>query len=76
EEDGSSDGQPGDEPLFREAVKIILADRKASASYLQRRMRIGYNRAARIIELLEDKGIVSPAIGSKPREILIDSYLP
>ncbi len=76
EGDESSGGQPGDEPLFREAVEIILADRKASASYLQRRMRIGYNRAARIIELLEDKGIVSPAIGSKPREILIDSYLP
>ncbi len=63
-----------DEPLFREAVEIILADRKASASYLQRKMRIGYNRAARLIELLEQEGIVSPAQGSKPRDILVESY--
>ncbi len=63
-----------DEPLFREAVEIILSDRKASASYLQRKMRIGYNRAARIIELLEQEGIVSPANGSKPREVLVESY--
>ncbi len=63
-----------DEPLFREAVEIILADRKVSASYLQRRMRIGYNRAARIIELLEEEGIVSSSKGSRPRDILIESY--
>ncbi len=76
EGDGLSGRLPSDEPLYREAVEIILADRKTSASYLQRRMRIGYNRAARIIELLEDEGILSPAIGTKPREILIESYTP
>ena len=63
-----------DEPLFREAVEIVLADRKVSASYLQRKMRIGYNRAARIVELMEEEGIITPANGSKPREILIENY--
>ena len=45
--------------------------RKASASYLQRRLSIGYNRAARIIEMMEDRGYIGPQQGSKPREILI-----
>lgn len=60
----------GDE-LFNEAVKIIEETRKASASYLQRRLSIGYNRAARIIELMEDRGYVGPQQGSKPRDVLI-----
>ena len=60
-----------DEPLFKEAVEIILSDRKVSASYLQRKMRIGYNRAARIIELMEKEGIIGLAYGNNKREILI-----
>lgn len=60
----------GDE-LFNEAVKIIEETRKASASYLQRRLSIGYNRAARIIELMEERGYVGPQQGSKPRDVLI-----
>ena len=60
----------GDE-LFVDAMKIIEETRKASASYLQRRLSIGYNRAARIIELMEDKGYVGPPQGSKPREVYI-----
>lgn len=62
--------------LYNEAIKIVITEGKASASYLQRRLRIGYNRAARMIERMEEEGIVGPQQGSKPREILVDeSYL-
>lgn len=60
------------DPLYDEAVKIILETKQASASYLQRRLKIGFNRAARLIEQMEAEGIVGPAYGSKPREVLID----
>ena len=61
----------GDE-LFDEAVKVILQARQASASLLQRRMRVGYTRAARLLDLMEQQGIVGPFCGSKAREILVD----
>ncbi|MCB1192891.1 MAG: DNA translocase FtsK 4TM domain-containing protein [Leptospiraceae bacterium] len=64
------DNNGEDENTFQEAWQIIKTERKASASYLQRRLRIGYNKAARIMELMEERGYVSPQIGSKPREIL------
>ncbi|HOJ49943.1 MAG TPA: DNA translocase FtsK [Spirochaetota bacterium] len=73
EETEKEASSPTDEPLFNEAVNIILRDRKASASYLQRRLKIGYNRAARIIEMMEDMGIISPSYSGK-REILIESW--
>lgn len=60
-----------DENLFDEAWTIIVESKKASASYLQRRLRIGYNRAARIIEAFEARGYIGPQVGSKPREIFI-----
>ena len=60
------------DPMFDEAVEIILKTKRASASFLQRRLKIGYNRAARLIELMEEKGIIGPPRGSKPREIYID----
>jgi DNA segregation ATPase FtsK/SpoIIIE-like protein len=60
-----------DDELFVEALKIVEETRKASASYLQRRLSIGYNRAARIIELMEDRGYIGPQQGSKPRDVLI-----
>ncbi len=60
-----------EERLFKESWEIILESGKASASYLQRRLRIGYNKAARLIEAFEARGYVGPQIGSKPREILI-----
>ena len=63
-----------DEPLFNEAVRVILESRKASTSLLQRRLKIGYGRAARIIDLLEEKGIVGPGDGAKPREVLVDDW--
>ncbi|MBN1798957.1 MAG: DNA translocase FtsK [Spirochaetales bacterium] len=58
------------DPLMDKALDIILASGKASTSYLQRKLKIGYNRAARLIEELELRGIVGPPNGSKPREIL------
>ena len=60
----------GEEDLYEAAKKIVYERKSASASYLQRRLKIGYNRAARIVEQMEDDGIVGPANGSKPREVL------
>lgn len=60
-----------EEPLYNEIVEFVITQGKASASLLQRRFRLGYNRAARCIDLLEERGIVGPANGSKPREVLV-----
>jgi S-DNA-T family DNA segregation ATPase FtsK/SpoIIIE len=60
----------GNDPLYDKALEIVLQQGKASASYIQRRLKIGYNRAARIVEEMEHKGVVGPAQGSKPRELL------
>ena len=65
------DGDENEDELFVEALKIVEETRKASASYLQRRLSIGYNRAARIIELMENRGYVGPQQGSKPRDVFI-----
>jgi S-DNA-T family DNA segregation ATPase FtsK/SpoIIIE len=62
----------GDDPLYRQAVEIVMQTKKASASYLQRRLRIGFTRAARLIDIMEESGVVGPAQGAKPREILND----
>lgn len=59
------------DPLLQEAVELVVRTGKASASYLQRRFRIGYARAARLLDLLEMKGVVGPGEGAKPREILM-----
>ncbi|MGP1455393.1 MAG: DNA translocase FtsK [Treponema sp.] len=58
------------DPLYDQALEIVTFAGKASASYVQRKLKIGYNRAARLIEEMEARGIVGPANGSKPREIL------
>ena len=60
-----------EEPLYNEIVEFVVTQGKASASLLQRRFRLGYNRAARCIDLLEERGIVGPSNGSKPREVLV-----
>ena len=60
----------GDDPLYEEAKELIILADKASASYLQRRLRVGYARAARLLDLLESKGVIGPADGAKPREVL------
>lgn len=59
--------------LIDEAIKVVLQARQASASLLQRRMRVGYTRAARLLDLMEQEGVVGPFCGSKAREILVDS---
>ena len=69
---GADDFFAGEDPLFEEVKKIVLETKKASASFLQRRLRIGYSRAARLIDMLEEKGIVGPADGAKPREVYGD----
>ena len=60
----------GDDPMYEKALEIVVSTRKASASYLQRRLKIGYNRAARLVEEMERRGIVGPANGSKPRDLI------
>lgn len=66
-------GQDADDEMYRDAVHAVLEARKASTSLLQRRLRIGYGRAARLIETMEEQGIVGPPDGSRPREVLITS---
>jgi S-DNA-T family DNA segregation ATPase FtsK/SpoIIIE len=61
-----------DDPLYEEAKRIILETKKASASFLQRRLKLGYARAARLIDMLEERGIVGSADGAKPREVYGD----
>lgn len=60
-----------DDPLYNEIVDFVIKSGKTSASLLQRKFRLGYNRAARMIDLLEERGIVGPPNGSKPREVLV-----
>jgi S-DNA-T family DNA segregation ATPase FtsK/SpoIIIE len=64
------DGELGDS-LFRDAVRVVTQFDRASASLLQRRLRIGYARAARLMDILEEHGVVGPGEGSKPRDVLI-----
>jgi S-DNA-T family DNA segregation ATPase FtsK/SpoIIIE len=70
DETAEADGEMEDE-LFDQAAQIVLEARQASVSLLQRRLRIGYNRAARLIDAMEARGIVGPYEGSKPREVLM-----
>ena len=60
-----------DEPLYNQIVEFVVEQGKASASLLQRKFRLGYNRAARAIDILEERGIIGPNNGSKPREVLV-----
>ena len=77
EEAESSDEQDADlDEMFDRAVAIVADSRNASISYLQRRLRVGYNRAARMIEHMENEGIVGPQVGTKPREVYVDSIQP
>lgn len=66
-------GGSSDDDMFRDAVRCVIEGRKASTSLLQRRLRIGYGRAARLIEEMEEQGIVGPADGARPREVLVSS---
>ncbi len=72
--DGSQDGEfdPDDDPLLDRAIEIVVQTQTASVSLLQRRLRVGYTRAGRLIDMLERRGIVSGYEGSKPRRVLVD----
>ncbi len=63
----------GGDDMFKDAVRVVIESKKASTSLLQRRLRIGYSRAARIIEEMEEQGIIGPADGSRPREVLVST---
>ncbi len=65
------DNDVEDDPMYKEVVKFAIETGKISASLIQRRFRFGYNRAARLVDLLEARGVVGPQIGSKPREVII-----
>ncbi len=67
--DGNSDGEDDDD-LYEDARLAVIEGGKASTSYLQRRLRVGYSRAARLIDMLEERGVIGPGEGSKPRQIL------
>ena len=69
----SMDASDADDDMWKDAVKVVIEGGKASTSLLQRRLRIGYGRAARLIETMEEQGIVGPADGSRPREVLVSS---
>ena len=68
--DSIQDDEHGD-ALYEEAKNIVIQSGKASSSLLQRRLRVGYSRAARLIDMLEENGIIGQADGAKPREILV-----
>lgn len=68
---GRGGGADNDDEMFEEAARLVIAERKASASFLQRRLRVGFSRAARLIDMMEQDGLLGPPQGSKPREVLV-----
>ncbi len=71
EQNGFDFAAGGDDPLYEEAKRVVTEAKKASASLLQRRLRVGYARAARLLDILEEKGVVGPGEGAKPREVYL-----
>lgn len=71
--DGSGGSSSSDDPLLWEAADIVVASGLGSTSNIQRRLSVGYSRAGRIMDMLEEKGVVGPPNGSKPREVLVDA---
>jgi len=59
----------GEDELYDKAVRVVREARKASASYLQRRLAVGYARAAKLLDMMEERGVVGPGEGAKPREV-------
>ena len=75
-EDDAGDGEfdPDEDPLLDKAIEVVVTAQTASVSLLQRRLRVGYTRAGRLIDMLERRGIISPYEGSKPRRVLIAEH--
>jgi S-DNA-T family DNA segregation ATPase FtsK/SpoIIIE len=72
DEDAHGDFDPDDDPLLDKAIEIVVQTQTASVSMIQRRLRVGYTRAGRLVDMLERRGIISGYEGSKPRRVLID----
>jgi S-DNA-T family DNA segregation ATPase FtsK/SpoIIIE len=73
---GIDGGETGTDELFNEAVSLVITHQQGSISLLQRRLKVGYSRAARLIDEMEQTGVVGPFTGSKAREVLVDeTYL-
>lgn len=70
---GSDIGDDADDELYEEARTVVMEAGKASTSYIQRKLKVGYARAARLIDMLEERGVVGPGDGAKPREVLVGS---
>ncbi len=70
--EGEDEVSDADEELIEKCLEVVISEKKASTSLLQRRLRLGYTRAARMIDILESRGIIGPGDGAKPREILVD----
>jgi S-DNA-T family DNA segregation ATPase FtsK/SpoIIIE len=71
DDDGDGDFDPDEDPLLEKAIEVVVQAQTASVSLLQRRLRVGYTRAGRLIDMLERRGIISPYEGSKPRRVLV-----
>jgi S-DNA-T family DNA segregation ATPase FtsK/SpoIIIE len=75
--DAEGDFDPDEDPLLEKAIEVVVQTQTASVSLIQRRLRVGYTRAGRLIDMLERRGIISGYEGSKPRRVLVDeSALP
>jgi S-DNA-T family DNA segregation ATPase FtsK/SpoIIIE len=70
-DDVDGDFDPDEDPLLDKAIEVVVQAQTASVSLLQRRLRVGYTRAGRLIDMLERRGIISPYEGSKPRRVLV-----
>jgi S-DNA-T family DNA segregation ATPase FtsK/SpoIIIE len=71
DEEGDADFDPDEDPLLDRAIEVVVQTQTASVSLLQRRLRVGYTRAGRLIDMLERRGIISGYEGSKPRRVLV-----
>ena len=60
-----------DDPMYEPAARLVVSSRKASASFIQRKMRLGYARSARLLDIMEQEGLVGPSQGSRGREVLV-----
>jgi S-DNA-T family DNA segregation ATPase FtsK/SpoIIIE len=72
DEGADEEGDAEQDPLYDDAVRVVAETRRCSTSWLQRKLGLGYNRAARIVEMMERRGLVGPANGAKDREVLVD----
>jgi len=73
DESGGADEDVEQDALYDAAVKVVADTRRCSTSWLQRKLNLGYNRAARIVEMMEQRGVVGPSVGAKEREVFVSA---